>query len=598
MTSAETATQIHPPSDKFKEHDPSMPEAEKFLNGEASEGQAETQFVTEKKARKTQQRRKYLDLILLAVAGTCVMTAFNGLGSLQSSLNTEGGLGFLTLCAIWVGAILSCLYAPILVEKFTPKRTLMLAQCCHIVFVSSNFYPKVYTLLPAGMLLGLALGAQWTATGFYITTLALDHAEIAQKPIEFSISRFNGLHWLLFKSSHVWGNIIAFSVLQHSSHATPATNDTTYNNDTTPIAYRLNASCGLLSCPETIETLHTHAETKTHRPEDYLVYILLGSYVGLIFVGLVITTFIIPEVSPHAHGNESKKDTLETLLGTFMLLKDYRMSLLVPLCMFSGLHQAFLFGDFTKAYITCELGIEWVGYTMICYGVSSSVGPYIFGHLLKWTGFNALYLSAFVVNVALFIQMLAWPIPPEHIAYFFLVPTIWGFLNGVWMSVTLALFGVRFPSNQRPAFANFNLWQNIAFATAYGYSSHLCIASKIYVCLGTLVMAAMLYVVVEIKTRSSKSIEEEMAAPSSNGHLPSSNGRLSEVERLHSREFHSREFQSNLSVTFRQNGGPKRASNTMLHVTDYAFLAASTGSLVAEMDALSSSHKDSRLNLR
>lgn len=36
---------------------------------------------------------------------------------------------------------------------------------------------------------------------------------------------------------------------------------------------------------------------------------------------------------------------------------------------FSGLEQGFVFADFTKSYVTCALGIERVGFVMICFGV-------------------------------------------------------------------------------------------------------------------------------------------------------------------------------------------------------------------------------------
>jgi len=46
-----------------------------------------------------------------------------------------------------------------------------------------------------------------------------------------------------------------------------------------------------------------------------------------------------------------------------------------------------------QVYITCPLGVQMVGYSMICFGVGGSLGSYVFGKLTKHLGRITVFLA-------------------------------------------------------------------------------------------------------------------------------------------------------------------------------------------------------------
>lgn len=116
---------------------------------------------------------------------------------------------------------------------------------------------------------------------------------------------------------------------------------------------------------------------------------------------------------------ENREPFCQTFLATFRLLKDWRLLALIPLTLYSGFEQSFLSGEYTKVgpprpplsptpqrkrserlflrnsvslqnYVTCALGIHYVGFVMMCFGAANSVCSFLFGRLARYTGRLAL----------------------------------------------------------------------------------------------------------------------------------------------------------------------------------------------------------------
>ncbi|KAM4694255.1 uncharacterized protein O3C94_004699 [Discoglossus pictus] len=93
--------------------------------------------------------------------------------------------------------------------------------------------------------------------------------------------------------------------------------------------------------------------------------------------------------------NEEEQENIsvcKSLFTTVRQLKDIRQCLLIPLTIFGGFQQAFIATEYTKAYATCTLGIQFVGYVMICFAVTNSVLSAIFGKVSEYTGRIALFM--------------------------------------------------------------------------------------------------------------------------------------------------------------------------------------------------------------
>uniref|UniRef100_A0A8C8WPZ3 Protein unc-93 homolog A n=1 Tax=Panthera leo TaxID=9689 RepID=A0A8C8WPZ3_PANLE len=380
------------------------------------------------------------NVLVVSFGFLLLFTAYGGLQSLQSSLYGEEGLGVTALSTLYGGMLLSSMFLPpLLIKRFGCKWTIVISMCCYVAFSLGNFYASWFTLVPTSILLGLEAAPLWSAQGTYLTIMGNTQAEKAGKVGRDVVNQYFGTFFLIFQSSGVWGNLISSLVFGQ----TPSQ----------------------------------------------------GS--GVLAV-LLVAVFLEPikDAQRKREGDEGPP-FWSTLLSTFRLLGDKRLRLLVLLPMYSGFEQAFLAGDYTRSYVTCALGIRFVGYVMICFSATNSLCSVLYGRLSQKTGRAALYALGAVTHLCCIIALLLWEPHPRQLAVFFVFSGLWGVSDAVWQTQNNALYGVLFEKNKEAAFANYRLWESLGFVIAFGYSTFLCVNVKLYILLGVLSLAMLAYGTVE-----------------------------------------------------------------------------------------------------
>lgn len=137
-------------------------------------------------------------------------TAFQGTANLQSSINAKEGLGTVSLSAIYAALVVSCIFVPtFLIKRLTVKWTLCLSLLCYAPYIASQFYPRFYTLVPAGVLLGLGAAPMWAAQATYLTQVAGVYAKITEQTVDGIVVRFFGFFFLAWQTAELWGNLIS-----------------------------------------------------------------------------------------------------------------------------------------------------------------------------------------------------------------------------------------------------------------------------------------------------------------------------------------------------------------------------------------------------
>uniref|UniRef100_A0A8D0G4F8 Protein unc-93 homolog A n=1 Tax=Sphenodon punctatus TaxID=8508 RepID=A0A8D0G4F8_SPHPU len=364
------------------------------------------------------------NVVVISFGFLLLFTAYGGLQSLQSSLHSDGGMGVASLSVVYGSLIISSMFLPpILIKKLGCKWTIAGSMCCYIAFSLGNFYASWYTLIPTSVILGLGGAPLWSAKCTYLTIAGNSYAQ---------------------KSSGVWGNLISSLIFGQ----TP----TQGKNITTQLNYLLVWLCS-----------------------------------GILAV-LLIAVFLDQIKASQPESNKEKTPSfLSTFLATLRHLKDKRQCLLIPLTMYSGFEQGFLAGDYTKSYVTCALGIHYVGY------------------ISQFTGRKALFALAAVTNLASIIALLLWKPHYQQLAVFFIFPALWGMADAIWQTQTNALYGVLFEKHKEAAFANYRLWESLGFVIAFGYSTFLQVYVKLYIVLAVLVVAMGMYGIVEYLERDNSS---------------------------------------------------------------------------------------------
>ncbi|KAF6116883.1 unc-93-like protein A [Phyllostomus discolor] len=426
--------------------------------------------------------RSLRNVLVVSLGFLLLFTAYGGLQSLQSSLYSEEGLGVAVLSTLYGAMLLSSMFLPpLLIRTLGCKWTIVASMSCYVTFSLGNFYASWYTLVPTSVLLGLGAAPLWSAQGTYLTTVGNAYAEKAGQAGRDVVSRYFGIFFLVFQSSGVWGNLISSLVFGQ----TPTQG---------PVSEEQLESCGARDC-----LMATAPGNSTQRPTQQLIYTLLGIYTGSgVLAVLLVALLLDPLGEPQQRSEGGTPSVCSTLLSTFRLLRDRRLRLLVLLPMYSGFEQAFLAGDYTRSYVTCALGIHFVGYVMICFSATNALCSELYGKVSQYTGRIPLYAFGAVTQLSCSVALLLWRPSPDQLAVFFVFSGLWGMADAVWQTQNNALYGVLFDKNKEAAFANYRLWEALGFVVAFGYSTFLCVSVKLYVLLGVLGMAMLAYGTVEL----------------------------------------------------------------------------------------------------
>ncbi|CAL8314826.1 unnamed protein product [Boreogadus saida] len=426
-------------------------------------------------------RRNFKNVLVVSIGFLSLFTAYGGLQSLQSSLNAEEGMGVASLSVVYASIIISSMFLPpLMIKNLGCKWTIVVSMACYVSYSFGNLYPGWYTLIPTSAILGLGGSPLWSAKCTYLTISGNLQASIDGKKGSDVINSYFGIFFFIFQSSAVWGNLMSSLIFGQ-------------NSNKTSISEEMLQYCGANVCDVTLST------TTTPKPEQELVHILVGCYIGVGILAMIIVAVFLDNIDQEQtrqfRGN--REPFCQTFLATFSLLKDRRLLMLIPLTMYSGFEQSFLSGEYTKNYVTCALGIHYVGYAMICFGATNSVCSFAFGKLAKYTGRAPLLFLAALTNLSCILALLFWKPDPDQMPLFFVFPALWGMADAIWQTQTNALYGVLFPRAKEAAFANYRMWESLGFVIAFAYSTFICLETKLYILLSVLLLTAVTYPVVE-----------------------------------------------------------------------------------------------------
>ncbi|KAG5277479.1 hypothetical protein AALO_G00118080 [Alosa alosa] len=426
--------------------------------------------------------RNFKNVLVVSFGFLSLFTAYGGLQSLQSSLNAEEGMGVISLSVIYGSIIVSSMFLPhILIKNLGCKWTIVASMCCYITYSIGNFYPGWATLIPTSAILGLGGSPLWSAKCTYLTISGNLQADKENKKNEDLINMYFGIFFFIFQSSAVWGNLMSSLIFGQDTEKADIPEE--------QLKY-----CGAALCQENFIQ-----GANATRPAQHLVNTLLGCYIGVGVLAVILVAVLLDNIDRDSarefRGNRTP--FCGTFLATFKLLRDKRLVMLIPLTMYSGFEQSFLSGEYTKNYVTCALGIHFVGYSMICFGAANSLSSFVFGRLARYTGRIALFCLAAAINLGCIIALLLWKPHPDQLPVFFVFPALWGVADAVWQTQTNALYGVLFPDHKEAAFANYRMWESLGFVIAFAYSTFICLSIKLYILLAMLILTMITYLMVE-----------------------------------------------------------------------------------------------------
>lgn len=423
-----------------------------------------------------------------------LFTAYSALANIQTSINQQ--LGAASLSVIYGALVLSCMFVPsIIISRLGCKWTIVASMLMYSTYMAANFYPRWGTLIPTSVILGFGAAPLWSAKCTYLTQVGGEYAKLTGQTSETIIVRFFGIFFMIFQSGQITGNIISSVILSPGG-----------DQNHTIISEEQLKICGANYCNQQIPFDTNTTANTTSAITNEQKYMLYGIYLACAFVAALIIAII---VDPLIRSEDSKNSgasgfDLSLVLATFKHMKNTKQILLIPLTIYSGIEQAFMTGDFTKAMVTCSLGVHNVGYVMVCYGVCDAICSIGFSPLVKKIGRIPIYSFGAALNIAVAITILLWQPDTNNKIIFYVLSGMWGMADAIWQTQINAFYGVTFPNKEEAAFSNYRLWESLGFIIAYAYSSFLCVDAKLYSLLAILAAGMSGYLAVEFMNHREK----------------------------------------------------------------------------------------------
>ena len=299
------------------------------------------------------KRRCITDLMAVSFVNMFILTAFNTLRDIETSLNRD--VGIISLGCFNLGIVASTVLSPLLFNKLKPKWVLSLACVFHMVFVLSHFHATIYVLVPCFTSLGLFFGPAISATGMYITKLSIRYAAANKLESHAStLSIFNGIYFAFQQSAYVWGNTLSSALLFQVDTETNHMNGTDTN-------------CGVHFCP------HVSILPDVRPVETHAIHILLIVLFSSDVLGFLIATCVLGNLEDNKRfppigsvqdpvaidGNlvaSLRRTTQEpvpvdgdfaaSLRRIFRLTCHWRLVLIIPLFLVTGVGMVLVVGSF------------------------------------------------------------------------------------------------------------------------------------------------------------------------------------------------------------------------------------------------------------
>ena len=414
-----------------------------------------------------------------------------------------GNLGYWSIACIYITFTLSSLLlSSAFVIAATVKWSLFIGSILYLSFIVANIWPDWVTLVPGALVLGFGASIIWAAQGAYVTNAALAYAHVAGKPPRSSVGLFNGIFFGIFQLSMLIGNLISSLIL--SSGGGSSNNGSSASSADSGDEASWDASESLLSASSS-EGINPRAK------------MLFYSYTGICSAG-VIGLLLLPKPqeshkaaaaagagADSAAELEAKpkiKSPLERVIGAVVLLKEPRMFLMVPYLLFTGLEQAFVFGDFTKQFVRELHGVQNVGFVMSVFGSVDSVFSFALGRLAdrigaRWIGYTGAALLAVFLGTIRFFRSTAFGVTlPAAFMWAALLGVADACMFGVFCNAATATL---FHDRAEAAFSNVKVFQAGGTALMFFLGPILTFNIKIIIISATLVVAVIAVIILDTR---------------------------------------------------------------------------------------------------
>ena len=350
----------------------------------------------------------------------------------------SSNVGSIAIAILYATFTVCCLFGPYVVEFLGAKWSIVGGFLIFTFFCAANFlvaqYPESVALqwgllVPSSAAVGFAASFLWTAQGAYVTLNANKYAAALNMDDKAVLGAFYGIFFASFQGTQISGNLAASLLLSKANWSTSA---------------------------------------------------LMLFYLCFAGVGTVAAFIMIPNVRDDIDDSGSaisdgssvisvKRPLRETLFGMTTLWKDRKMQLLVPLIMYTGCEQGFIWGTFTSNWVTKSMGVGNVGYVMAAFGAADVLGSFFLGRASDVIGRFPIVTFGAICQLFVIIYLKEMDISEctENWVPMLLSASLWGLGDAVWNTQISCVLGEIFVERKEDAFSNLKFWQSLATSVMF-----------------------------------------------------------------------------------------------------------------------------------
>jgi hypothetical protein len=292
-----------------------------------------------------------------------------------------------------------------------------------------------------------------------------------------------------FGASTIFGSIISSTYLSQfeAVYATEMSTDF------------IEANSGINDCLWLVDSAFNN--TNFEKPPSVIIWTLVGIYSLFSVLSILLCIFFLDQLYDLVPLAENKggicNGVIEVALSGFVIMKHRKILLLAPLSGYSAVISTFFYGDFFSSWVTCSLGVSWIGYVSLPQNFLIPLVAYGAGVFAKYFGNIIPSAFSFTIMSINIIVLFFWPINKDSIWVFFVICIAFSMPDPIITVITQSLYGSVAPDNTAASFGNYNFVWCVFAAICYGYSYYLCSKAKLWIVVGVTVITIISFAVLE-----------------------------------------------------------------------------------------------------
>lgn len=264
----------------------------------------------------------------LAFAYFLYFSSFWSLSNLESTMNSDGGVGVDSQAVIYLCSMVSCFLPQLLIDKYGSKRTYILSLMLSIPYIAANFSLRWDTMMVSAVLYGLVSGPLNAALTVYTDEMAIRYKAQVDETQENVEAFFFGFYMLFAELTQVLGNIISYYVLM-KDHAPP------------PVNISVATECGVHFRPNFLNN------TNLDPPPLHERYMVTGIFLALGLMGVFVAMLMDP-LENDIKEVKGCSSVSRKFTGAIRHMKNPHQLLLLPISIYCGIEGSFYSAEFTQ----------------------------------------------------------------------------------------------------------------------------------------------------------------------------------------------------------------------------------------------------------